>query len=156
MTRTISKLIIHCAATPNGKPFDAKDIDRWHGERGFHRTLEAINRVNGNLWHIGYHSVILLDGSRQMGRSEDEVGAHTVGENLHSVGVCLIGTDKFTLEQWATLRDVAKAFYRARTGGTIHGHREFASKLCPGFDVQAWLRGGMEPPAWHVLEKSHD
>jgi hypothetical protein len=153
MTRTINKLIIHCSATPNGKHFDAENIDAWHWSRGFHRTREAINRFNPEMPHIGYHHVILLDGVRQLGREEREVGAHAVGENLHSIGVCLIGTDKFTEAQWHTLRVVVKDFYHRWPEGTVHGHREFASKLCPGFDVQTWLRSGMSTPEWHLLEK---
>lgn len=151
MTRTISKLIIHCAATPNGKTFSAEDIDRWHAQRGFHRTREAIGRFNPEMPHIGYHHVILLDGVRQMGREECEVGAHTVGENLRSIGVCLIGTDKFTEAQWEALRMFVKHFYRRWPDGTVHGHREFAAKLCPGFDVQTWLRNGMTTPDQHLL-----
>ena len=47
--RTIKELIVHCTATPEGKYFDAADIDRWHKQRGW----------SGN----GYHFVILLDGT---------------------------------------------------------------------------------------------
>lgn len=33
--RAINEIIIHCADTPNGKEFHAKDIDAWHRERGW-------------------------------------------------------------------------------------------------------------------------
>lgn len=35
--RTIRLIIVHCSATPNGRPHNAADIDRWHKERGFDR-----------------------------------------------------------------------------------------------------------------------
>ena len=34
MTRTINMVIVHEADTPNGKYFDADDIEQWHEERG--------------------------------------------------------------------------------------------------------------------------
>ena len=33
--REIKEIIIHCAATPEGKNFTVKDIDVWHKARGF-------------------------------------------------------------------------------------------------------------------------
>lgn len=33
--RPIDMLVVHCSATPGGKDFTAKDIDRWHRERKF-------------------------------------------------------------------------------------------------------------------------
>lgn len=34
---------------------------------------------------------------------------------------------------------VCSVWYYPKT--TIHGHREFADKACPSFDVQEWLKG---------------
>ena len=33
--RTIDKIIIHCAATPEGRPHSVEDIRRWHKAQGF-------------------------------------------------------------------------------------------------------------------------
>jgi N-acetylmuramoyl-L-alanine amidase len=60
-----------------GKPFNAKAIDEMHKARGFKK--------------IGYHYVVLLDGTVEKGRSEDEIGAHAQGSNANSIGVCYIG-----------------------------------------------------------------
>ena len=47
--RPISKIIVHCSATPRNKDFTAEDIRDWH--------------VKGNGWDdIGYHYVVRLDG----------------------------------------------------------------------------------------------
>ena len=52
--RAINEAILHYSATPEGKPFDVKDIRVWH--------------VNGNGWSdVGYHFVIKLDGTIQKG-----------------------------------------------------------------------------------------
>ena len=75
--RKINEIIVHCAATPEGKHITVKDIDKWHRQRGFKQ--------------IGYHYVIYLDGSINVGRSEAQIGAHCTGHNSNSIGVCYIG-----------------------------------------------------------------
>lgn len=75
--RRITEIIIHCSATKAGQWFEAKDIDQWHRKRGF----------DG----IGYHYVVLLDGTIQVGRPLERAGAHCVGHNAHSIGICYIG-----------------------------------------------------------------
>jgi len=124
--REINKLIIHCAATPNGRETTVEDIDRWHKARG---------------WQcIGYHYVIYLDGSVHVGRPEEMVGAHAVNQNEHSIGICLIGTDQFTPEQWAALTvlvtDLLKKYPKAAVVG--HGDLPSVNKKCPGFNVHWW------------------
>lgn len=150
---TPSKVIIHCADTPNGREQTVEDIDRWHGERTppFIRSERARNKLNKNLAHIGYHYVIYVDGTVHQGRGEDEIGAQCQGENQISLGVCLIGKNRYTLEQWAALKVLVKT-----KGLPAHGHYEFASakaqgKTCPNFDVQAWVVSGYVPDPAKVL-----
>lgn len=150
----ITHLILHCAATPNGKPFTAEDIDRWHAERGFRRDPALIGHHEPKLKHIGYHYVIYLNGAVRCGRSENEVGAHCRGMNSQSLGVCLIGTDQFTPAQWETLRKHVEAIRQRFPKIVVAGHREFAAKDCPGFEVQDWLEGAMAPLPGHVLDVS--
>lgn len=75
--RKINKIIIHCSATPEGREITVEDITLWHKKRGF-KT-------------IGYHYIIYLDGSIHIGRPEEEIGAHCVGQNSNSIGICYIG-----------------------------------------------------------------
>ena len=121
----IKKLIIHCSESPNGRPDTAEDIHLWHIQRGW----------SG----IGYHYVICVDGAIQSGRPEYWEGAHCSGHNQDSLGICLIGTDEFSEAQWLALKHVITGIKSRYPDITIHGHREFSSKLCPGFDVKAWL-----------------
>lgn len=60
--RKISEIIIHCAATPEGKHFTVADIDAWHKKRGFRC--------------IGYHFVIYLDGSVHEARARVDILRH--------------------------------------------------------------------------------
>ena len=129
--RPINRIIIHCAATPEGKDYTVEDIDRWHRERGFRE--------------IGYHYVIYRDGSIHSGRDLAKIGAHCKGYNTGSIGICYIGgcaadgktpKDTRTPEQRKALRQLVESLKTRFLNATVHGHREFANKACPSFDVQ--------------------
>lgn len=131
--RRIDKIIIHCSATPEGRHVTVADINRWHRERGFSQ--------------IGYHHVIYLDGSIHQGRPEEIAGAHVVGHNAHSIGVCYIGgvdknmkaKDTRTEAQRLTLHKLVERLKEKYPGTTVHGHNEFAAKACPSFNVRSEL-----------------
>ncbi len=141
--RPINLIVIHCAATPNGKPFAVEDIDKWHKARGFAC--------------IGYHKVIYLDGSVHDGRPIAQIGAHASGYNGKSVGVCMIGTDKFTVKQWDALKSVVSELQAAYPAiALIVGHRDLPKvhKECPGFSVFEWKQNDMEPLDGHIFEEA--
>lgn len=129
--RKITKIIVHCADTPEGRDDKAADIRRWHKERGFN--------------DIGYHYVVDLDGTIEPGRDVTIAGAHTTGHNADSIGVCYIGgadtdmkpKDTRTEEQKTALRLLLKYLVQKYPGVTIYGHRDFAQKACPSFDAKA-------------------
>lgn len=173
MSRTIDLIVIHCAATPNGKAIGhrpgkpaASYIDVWHSARGFRRADAARSAFNPQLYAIGYHFVIDADGSIGTGRAESEVGAHVQGHNAHSLGVCMAGTDKFTCFQWVALETQVRSLKQRYPQARIVGHRDLSpdldgdgaveprewTKTCPGFSVADWLANGMRPLADHTLE----
>ena len=128
--RQINEIIIHCAATREGRDFTVEDITRWHKARGFAT--------------IGYHYVIYRDGSIHEGRPLEQIGAHCVGHNKHSIGICYIGgcasdgktpKDTRTPEQKEALLSLLRRLKARFPNATIHGHRDFAAKACPSFDA---------------------
>ena len=139
-------LVIHCADTPNGKDFTPEQIDEWHKERGFRRAEDDKRNFNPQFESIGYHYVITVDGSIHTGRALSERGAHVKGYNSRSVGVCMVGRDEFTQEQWNSLDTVVgdiDAYFGKRL--TRMGHCQLDdSKTCPGFDVPSWFRKTLE------------
>lgn len=108
----------------------AEEIDRWHRARGFSK--------------IGYHYVIGLEGQTERGRAETEAGAHCLGHNRNSIGICYVGgcdsrmqpKDTRTAAQRETLKALVAELRRRYPGATVHGHNEFAAKACPCFDVR--------------------
>ena len=151
--RSINLIVIHCSAVPNGRPQTTADINGWHHALGMRRTAEFMARQNEALDAIGYHFIILLNGAVATGRHIDEVGDHVRGRDQKSIGICLIGTDQFTLAQWSSLRYNVTLLRAAYPEARVVGHRDIphAHKTSPGFDVTAWLAGDMAPPAGHVL-----
>lgn len=132
--RHINEIIIHCSATPEGRDYTVADIDRWHKERGWRG--------------IGYHYVIYRNGSVHAGRPVEQIGAHCTGHNANSIGICYIGgvaadgktpKDTRTPAQRIALRELVEELRAKYPGATVHGHREFAPKACPSFDVQTEL-----------------
>jgi N-acetylmuramoyl-L-alanine amidase len=141
--RQITEIVVHCSATPAGKPFHASDIDKWHRAKGWAG--------------IGYHFVICLDGSIEPGRPVEEAGAHVEGHNAHSIGICYIGgvdarnqpADTLNPRQADSLDHLLHAL-RSKYGPQtqIMGHRDFPNvhKACPSFDVASWCRKhGIDP-----------
>lgn len=128
--RKIDKIILHCSATPEGKDFTVKDIDRWHRQRGFRC--------------IGYHFVIYRDGSIHKGRPIEQVGAHCKGYNATSIGICYIGgvaadgktpKDTRTPQQRLAIRKLVAELHTDYPSAGVHGHYEFANKACPSFKI---------------------
>lgn len=154
-TSIIDTIIIHCAATPNGACWCAEDIDDWHGENKFlRRHLQGgLTNVSPHLKHIGYHYVIETTGKIVRGRSLSETGAHAKGQNTNSIGICLVGLDKFTHEQWATLKSLVYSLQtRFKHHLKVIGHRDVnKGKTCPGFDVAEWLHFDMAIPNEHLF-----
>jgi N-acetylmuramoyl-L-alanine amidase len=129
-TRLIDSLIVHCSATPYGAYFDATDIHGWHTSPP-------------NEWKaIGYHYVILLDGTIQKGRIDEEVGAHAKDYNDNSLGICLIGgtdddgvayDDGYTKEQYRSLLVLLQKLKDTYEDSVIIAHKELknVNKACP-------------------------
>jgi N-acetylmuramoyl-L-alanine amidase len=127
-------LIVHSAATKPGMDIGVTEIRGWHKARGWR--------------DIGYQFVIRRSGSVETGRGIDDIGAHTVGQNGVSVGICIVGglsnsglpEDNFTASQLETLAALLAALARAYPGAKVRGHRNFAATACPSFDVVAWAQ----------------
>ena len=146
--RRIDEIIIHCSDSPEGRNDKADDIRKWHKQRGFN--------------DIGYHYVIDLDGTVEKGRPIEQAGAHCTGHNRNSIGICYIGgaywrdgvnakgkpikgkdgkavlmpKDTRTTLQRMAMKELVAQLREQFPNATVHGHREFANKACPCFDVE--------------------
>lgn len=129
--RKINEIIVHCTATRAGRDYSVRDVRRWHLQRGFS--------------DIGYHYLVRLDGTVEPGRPLDRPGAHCLAHNRCSIGVCYVGgldqagapCDTRTAAQRYALIGLLSALKTLYPQATIHGHRDFAAKVCPCFDATA-------------------
>ena len=125
--KNIERLIIHCSDTKDDQDLGAIDIHKMHLRFGW----------NG----IGYHKVIKRNGQIENGRPEYWIGAHTKGLNNKSLGVCLIGQNRFTEEQFNSLEVVLNLWKSVYKNVKVLGHRDAieTNKTCPNFNVKNWL-----------------
>jgi len=129
--RDINKIILHCSATREGQDISTETIRGWH--------------VNERGWSdIGYHYVVLLDGTVDKARPVERKGAHVRGHNKGSIGICYIGgcdadmnpKDTRTDLQKESLTELISYLMDSYEDATLHGHNEFSSKACPSFNVK--------------------
>ena len=151
-----NKIILHHSLTSN------KGVATWQAIRHYHTSY----RYNDNIissteayvlkregkdvidpWiKIGYNYGIVKESNHYeilTGRLMNECGAHTVGHNHDSLGICLVGNYDITPvpdELWQlTLKFVSSLCEICNIlKSEVYGHREFASyKSCPGelFDL---------------------
>lgn len=128
--RRIEYYIIHCAYTKAHQDFDVEDVRRWHKAKG---------------WvDIGYNRFVKRDGTIQEGRGLHIYGAHTIGANHNSIGVCYAGgkgddgkpEDNITVDQFnAIIKDFMK-WREVYPDLLMAGHNQFNTRACPSFDVR--------------------
>ncbi len=127
--RTIKRVFIHCSASDNPKHDDVSVMREWH--------------VKGNGWSdVGYHYFIKKDGTVQTGRNIDASPAAQEGHNANTIAICLHGLekDKFTPEQFQSLRALCEMIRQKIPTVTFHGHCEVnKNKTCPVFNYKKVL-----------------
>ncbi len=127
--REIKTIVIH----HSGNTDTPKKIRKLHVE------------ING--WNdIGYHFMVSRDGKILMGRDLNIEGAHVLGFNRDSVGICLLGNfdneflnDKQKQGLTELLENLTKKFNIDKNN--IKFHRDFpnVAKSCPGKNINRKL-----------------
>ena len=124
----IKKIVIHCSDTPDLENVTAADIHLMHIGFGWEG--------------IGYHKIILKNGSVENGRPLFWKGAHAYGINDESLGICLIGKNEFNTKQFLSLKDLLIEWKIKYPKAMILGHRDAieTNKTCPNFNVLEWCK----------------
>ncbi len=134
--RTINLIVIHCSATREDKTFTERDVDVAHRARGFRCA--------------GYHFYIRKDGAIKTMRPLREVGAHVLGYNAHSIGICYEGgldkagkpADTRTPEQKHSMQVLVLTLRKDFPGCRVTGHRDLSPDRNKDGVIEAneWLK----------------
>ena len=136
--RDITEIFIHAASTKVKHNFTKDDIERWHTDP----------KPKGNGWStIGYHYVILRDGTVQEALPIEKAGIHARGHNTNSIGICLMGGKgddgkpqfNFTIVQMDALESLIDYLEGRFPNAEIRGHNEVSTKPCPCFNVKVYF-----------------
>lgn len=128
----VKRLIVHHSASP--RETTVEELRGWHKARGFE--------------DVGYHRVIDGSGAVHATRPLTMQGAHALGANHDSWGICVMGdntkdTRRWTEAQIEALERLVDAACELIPGLVVCGHRDAAggktATECPGLDVRALL-----------------
>jgi hypothetical protein len=136
-------LFLHCSARNTGSILTIRDT---HRARGFSEVGYSFAILNGRpAPDVNY--IPFLDGQIQPGRPFDddanfeskEIGAHVLGRNYDSIGVCLISKTGFTNNQLISAKTIChwwKSLFNRKTEDIL-GHYEDPNteKTCPNIPM---------------------
>ena len=129
--RTIKKIVIH--HTASGRDITTLEmVDAWHKARW------ADFKSSLGFW-VGYHYLIGANWIKQT-RSDQEDGAHTLGFNTDSIGICLTGnfeTETPNQYQIDELRKLVLGLLGqyGLAEKDIYLHRDLTATACPGKNI---------------------
>lgn len=132
--RKIEQVIVHCSDTTVQMDIGLDEVRQWHvEERGWN--------------DVGYHDIIRRDGTHELGRELEVIGAHARGYNSSSIGICLVGGRgpdgkpefNFTGAQMLKLRSLVSLYRDRFPGIEVIGHRDVSAKPCPAFNVKSYF-----------------
>ncbi|TYO95129.1 trypsin-like peptidase domain-containing protein [Desulfallas thermosapovorans] len=111
-------IVVHHSASGD---VPAAEIHRWHLAKGW--------------LGIGYHYIIRADGTAEEGRPHWAEGAHVLGKNGVSLGICLTGSFEHhrpTTAQVDSLVRLVKSLQQLYPDANIVGHKHLIATACPG------------------------
>jgi len=128
--RRITMIVLHCSGVMPNVHQDISVVDNYHRSKGWKG--------------VGYHFYVRRDGTVEIGRRLEEIGAHCVGHNKYSIGICYEGglnsaaqaEDTRTPQQVRELRKLVERMHAYFPNAIIVGHHDLnPTKPCPCFDV---------------------
>ena len=143
---TIKYLFVHHVGGTEKNPlYDSSNqtfefIDEYHRQRWNGMTYSTMGH------YIGYQYFIDRTGKLTQGRSDFEEGAHTIGFNTESIGICLAGNFDLTLPTEAQIKTLTDLLVKKKVEfnvplKNIFAHRAFANKTCYGKRLyDTWAR----------------
>jgi hypothetical protein len=141
-------IVHHCGGT---------DLDPLADTSG--QSFEVVDNYHRQKWnfqsslghYIGYHYFIDKEGKVTQGRADKDEGAHTIGMNNQSLGICMAGNFDLTTptdtQQKALKSLIANKMQEYGISiDQIVPHRHFANKTCYGKHLSDdWCKNLVKP-----------
>lgn len=156
----IQYIIVHHTGGTNAQPladssnYTVKQCD------ADHRIAFNMKSLLG--WYVGYTYFIEKNGTVTQTRKDGEEGAHTVGYNKNSIGICLAGNFDATLPTQAQIDSLKKlvkekkALYNIDIKNIVP-HRKFAQKTCYGNRLSDdWIQKLIAPSKEEIKKQIRD
>ncbi|MFR9126619.1 MAG: N-acetylmuramoyl-L-alanine amidase [Acidaminococcus intestini] len=142
-------LVIHHTGNPTDDDLSAEEIHESHLAQGWAG--------------IGYHFVIRKDGTVEMGRPVDTVGAHAYGYNSRSIGIHVCGNFEVgeptpeQIESCAILVAWLSEEYGVKVNrSNVVGHRDLMATACPGDNLYSQLQTIRGKVIWYQQHYGED
>lgn len=133
-------IVIHCTATREGQEITVDQIRKWHTDP----------KPRGRGWSdIGYHFVVMLDGSVEVGRPLTRNGAHVLGHNTNTIGIVYVGGVDENLTPKDTRTPEQKEAINCHIENLLHYHKNIKEiKGHRDFSEDTNKNGVLEPFEW--------
>lgn len=144
-----NKIIVHHSGGSDANPlqdssnFTVQACNELHKKFGMKSSLG---------WWVGYHYYIEKNGKVTHTRGHNDTGAHTIGQNGSSIGICLAGNFDATLPTEAQIQSLKTLLNKLTTDlkitrNEIYPHRKFAQKTCYGSKLSdTWAKDLLGTP----------
>lgn len=135
-----SRIVIHHTGNPTDDDLSAEQLHRSHQNLGWAG--------------VGYHFIVRKDGTVELGRPVECVGAHVEGFNYCSLGIHVCGNFNLAEPTEAQINalpmliaDICDAYGLIASDSVVMGHRDLMATACPGDNLYKHLdeiRGNAE------------
>lgn len=132
-------LIIHHTGGSDTNPLQDRSNFTFDQCNEQHRL--SFNMISSLGFYVGYHYYISKDGTIKQARLDTDEGAHTIGYNSQSLGICLAGNFDSTMPTDSQINSLRTLLTQKSTQykialSNIVPHRKFATKTCYGNKLQ--------------------
>lgn len=150
MKNSVKWIVVHHCGGTDSDPLADTSEQSFGVVNEYHRQKWNFRSSLG--YYIGYHYYIDKKGKVTQGRADTDEGAHTIGMNTESIGICLAGNFDVTMPTIAQIEALKSLVEKKMEEygipmDKVVPHRRFANKTCFGRNLlDNWVQTLLTPP----------
>jgi hypothetical protein len=126
-------IIHHTASGGNNSQYFA--VNDYHKSQDFPQSSLGM--------YVGYHFFIEKNGRTFQARRKEDVGAHTIGWNDRSIGICLAGNFNYENPTAEQIKSLRKLIEKLDLPVDLHKNRQ-SERTCPGTNLTLDMINGTD------------